>query len=534
MDDQNEGADAMGGPAHVEHLVDLMADSDFDDADDADDADDVLLVQDLGWNILNEQDDRDAYQWRLPPTEEQQSEWVDFCSPRIKDIWGLDADDRALDAQCVRNRGLAVALEAVWLSGEFRADYALVHHVQVELNRVWKSTREVEAFVIAGFPETLMRMVTWDHGPEVPTEVQCVALSMLQWISYRCADHCLPYLNVLMARYDALLKNLQRADMWDIQFAEDWETQAHSLVTLFLNLALNLTTPDRGLCQLQDTLVPLLLSHIRSTADEGDDDVCIFSALTVVIVSSHDLLEAEPGLDLILVPLLGRFARALESALSADQLLFEGLLWSARSPCMAMEKLARIGPYRAEFASSGALDVLLAMMARVTFTEVDTNWDDLHQAQRHAAGALWWLTMGVPPSGNVLERVEACLPGAVVDRTAAVADGEQPPLLLDCMLSLGLDAIFLDDDAGLGDLEARLSVLARLKDTVDGRRAIVLADVARMSTAMYGDAMTQAPLALAELARRRFRLDAGPELVHITAATVDLPQIARYMLYGAS
>jgi hypothetical protein len=139
-----------------------------------------------------------------------------------------------------------------------------------------------------------------------------------------------------------------------------------------------------------------------------------------------------------------RLAGALEAALDSEFVPFEGLFWSARSPCMALEKLAGICGYREAFASSGVIRQLLAVVGRSSFTCVDDNWDDLHAAQRCAARALWWLAYGDDPSADVCSCIERCF-----ERTRHGGGGggaaRRGAPVLECLLVCGLDTLFLAD-----------------------------------------------------------------------------------------
>eukprot|EP00037_Helgoeca_nana_P007538 m.68630 g.68630 ORF g.68630 m.68630 type:complete len:173 (-) comp18329_c0_seq3:1188-1706(-) len=98
------------------------------------------------------------------------------------------------------------------------------------------------------------------------------------------------------------------------------EAELHALITLFLNLALNLQSPESGLYTLQETLIPVLLSNVDLHGDHGVPPAspCIFSALTLVLLCTRD--ELEQRLSVALESLQARFTLALRSALVADDL----------------------------------------------------------------------------------------------------------------------------------------------------------------------------------------------------------------------
>lgn len=94
------------------------------------------------------------------------------------------------------------------------------------------------------------------------------------------------------------------------------DTKLHTIVTLFLNLALNIQTPEEGLLELRSQLVPSLLPTVSATERLNDAGPCIFSTLTLVIVCRREDVRRQCTFEL--EPFIVRCALALQSALHLD------------------------------------------------------------------------------------------------------------------------------------------------------------------------------------------------------------------------
>lgn len=140
------------------------------------------------------------YDWRGPLSAAQAEGVEQYLKTAIPEFWNETETTNADVARCVSARRLVVAVEAMWLSGEWQSNRNVILHTRQAVNAVWRSKREVEAYCIAGLPAVLIRLATSEI---IPHDVQSMALSMLQWLSYRCARACMPHLDTLISLFTA-------------------------------------------------------------------------------------------------------------------------------------------------------------------------------------------------------------------------------------------------------------------------------------------------------------------------------------------
>lgn len=194
--------------------------------------------------------------------------------------------------------------------------------------KFWKDKAKMEILVNGGFLNFFHQLFS---DLDVPMFIRALSLQLIQCISYRCAHEVMVLFPTLLAQSRELLRR------HDTDFEDD--SFQHLFITLFLNLAL-MTNDPVHISTLKHGLARNLMDTVKYV-NETEDDLCIFSVLILLLVHEPKdietiILSASPQ---FAEKIVRDITMALYSALRGEE--YKNLVWSTRSPCLALSRLSR-------------------------------------------------------------------------------------------------------------------------------------------------------------------------------------------------